>query len=208
MSQQEFLKKLRRELEDLPAGDVDEIIEDYRSYFDEALAAGRPIEDVIAAHGDPRQLAKELRTELDLRQWEKHHSPANFWKAIFALGSLAVADIFILVPALLSLAALTLILFFILSLFGVIGIGTLLDLLSSGYEPSEGSVSYFLFRGIGFLIASFGGGVLLVFALRGVVNQLTRYARLHYRLLPPTLLSAEPSDAAEKHSNNQHAREE
>lgn len=208
MSQQEFLKKLRRELEDLPAGDVDEIIEDYRSYFDEAVAAGRPLEDVIAAHGDPRQLAKELRTELDLRRWEKHHTPANFRKAIFALGSLAVANIFILVPALLILSAVSLILFFILSLFGIIGIGTLLDLLSSSYEPSEGSAFYFIFRGVGFLAASIGGGVLLVFTLRFVVTQLARYARLHYRLLPPSLHSTEPSNTARERSNNQHAKEE
>ena len=190
MNREEFLENVRRELGDMPVRDVDEIIEDYRSYFDEALAAGRAIEDVVAAHGDPRQLAQELRTEMGLRRWEEHHTPVNLWKAALALCGLAAADIMVLLPALLVLGSVTLILFFILSLFGVIGIGTLLDLVSSSYDPAEGSATYLLLRSMGLLTASIGGGVLLVFALRRAIAQLARYARLHYRLLRPGILGA------------------
>jgi len=185
MNREEFLEKLRRELEDLPARDVDEIIGDYRSYFDEALAAGRAIEEVVAVHGPPRRLAQELRTEMGLRRWEKHPTPANLWKTALALCGLAAADIMVLLPALLVLGSIALILLFVFSLFGVIGIGTLLDLVSSRYDPAEGSPVYLLLRSLGLLAASIGGSVLLVFALRGAIARLASYARLHYRLLRP-----------------------
>lgn len=190
MNQEEFLECVRSELGDMPDRDVDEIIEDYRSYFDEALAAGRAIEDVVAAHGNPRRLAQELRAEMGLRRWEEHHTPQNLWKAALALLGLAAADIVVLLPALLVFGLVTLILFFVFSLFGVIGIGTLLDLVSSSHHPAEGSVIYLLLRSIGFMAASIGGGFLLVFALRRAFAQLARYARLHYRLLRPGVLGA------------------
>lgn len=183
MNQEEFLENLRSALGDVPVGDVDEIVADYKSYFNEALAAGRSTEDVIAAHGDPKRLAQELRVELGLRRWENRKTPANLWKATLALGGLAAADIIILLPALLVLGLITLILFFVFSLFGVIGIGTLLSLMSSSYDPAEGSVASLLLRSIGFLTACIGGGVLLVFALRIIMTQLARYVRLHFKML-------------------------
>ncbi len=195
MSQEEFLENLRRELGDVPVRDVDEIIEDYRSYFDEALTAGRSIGEVVAAHGDPRRLAQELRTEMGLRRWEAYRTPANLWKAVLALGGLAVADVIILLPALLVLGLITLVLFFVLSLLGVIGIGTLLDLVSFSYDPAEGSPTYLLFRSVVLLTSCIGGIVLLVFSLRKAMTQLARYARLHYRVLRPrsAQLNAEKS---------------
>lgn len=194
MIQEKFLEDLRRELGDLPVDEVDEIIEDYRSYFDEAYAAGRSIDEVIASHGDPRRLAQELRTEMGLRRWEEHQTPSNLWKALLTLGGLAAADVIILLPALLILGLVTLTLFFVFSLFGVIGIGTLLGLISSSHDPAEGSAIYLLLRSIGLLTACLGGGILLVFALRKAMAQLARYARLHYRLLRPETSSAAPSN--------------
>lgn len=190
MRREEFIEIIRHELGGMPVRDVDEIIDDYQSYFDEALAAGRAIEDVVAAHGNPQRLAKELRTEMGLRRWEEHHSPLNLWKAALALCGLAAADIMVLLPALLVLGSVALILFFVFSLFGVIGIGTLLDLASSNLDPFEGSATYLLLRSMGLLTASIAGGFLLVFAVRRAVAQLIRYARLHYRLLRPGMLGA------------------
>lgn len=183
MNQDQFIQELRRGLADVPAADVAEIIADYQSYFNEAQAAGRNIDDVVAAHGDPRRLAQELRAEMGFRQWEDHRSPRNFWKAALALGGLAAVDLVILIPGLLVFGALILILFFVLSLFGVIGIGTLIDLISGTSDPAEGSAAYLLMRSIGFVAASVGGGALVIVALRKGMTQLTRYARLHYRLL-------------------------
>ncbi|CTQ67056.1 DUF1700 domain-containing protein [Roseibium alexandrii] len=183
MTQEKFIQDLRHELSGLPGDDIEEIVADYCSYFDEARAAGRDIEDVVAAHGDPRRLAQELRAEMDLRQWEEHHTPQNFWKAVIALGGVAAVDLVVLLPSLLMLGLTALILFFVLSLLGIIGIGTLLDVISDSHDPAQGSATYLVLRSFGHLATSIGGGFLLVFALRKGLVQLTRHMRCRYLLL-------------------------
>lgn len=185
MSEDEFLEQLRRELKGLPADEVEDIVSDYQSYFEEARAAGRTTDDVMAAHGDPYKLAQELRAELGLFRWEQHRTPVNLWRAVLALSGLIAVDLVILAPALLMIGLGILGLFFVMSLLGVIGIGTLLDVFSSSFDPAEGSAVYLVLRSIGFLIACFGGAVVLLFALRKAVTHLARYARLHYQLLRP-----------------------
>ena len=77
-----------------------------------------------------------------------------------------------------------------LSLLGLIGLGHLLSLTPFNDNPAEGSAISRLLSGIGLLAASFGGGFLLIFALRETMTRLTRYARLHYRLLRPGKFNA------------------
>lgn len=193
MKRDQFLEDLRRELGDIPKPEIDEIIEDYQSYFDDAQADGRSVDDAVAAHGDPRRLAQELRAELGLRRWERHRTPANFRKAALALSGLAAVDLFILLPGLLLFGLVVVIGFFVLSLFGIIGLGHLLSLTPFSDNPAEGTAKSRLFFGIGLLAASFSGGFLLLFALRQTMKRLIRYARLHYRLLQPETLKAAKS---------------
>mgnify|MGYP004444994735 CR=1 FL=1 len=193
MNQEQFLQELRQGLAGIPAHDIDDITADYQSYFDEAEAAGRRVDDVLAAHGDPRRLARELRAEMGFRQWEDRHSPGSFWNAALALGGLAAIDIVILVPGVIVLGAVILILFFVLSLFGVIGIGTLLDLISGSTDPAEGSVAYLVLRSIALLAASVGGGIVIVLGLKRGMSQLLRYGRHHYRLLRPNQRNVVPA---------------
>ncbi|WP_394689619.1 DUF1700 domain-containing protein [Hoeflea sp.] len=180
-----FLQALRRELGDIPTPEADEIIEDYRSYFEDAQAAGRSIEDAVAAHGDPKRLAQELRAELGLRRWESERTPANFGKALLALGGLAALDILVLLPVLLLLGLVVVVVFFVLSLLGIIGIGHLLSLAPFSDTTVEGSAMSRLVSGTGLLAASLCGGYLLFLGLREAMTRLIRYARLHYRLLRP-----------------------
>lgn len=193
MNQEQFIRELRQGLAGIPAHDIDDITADYQSYFDEAESAGRSLDDVLAAHGDPRRLARELRAEMGFRQWEDRHSPGSFWNAALALGGLAAIDIVILVPGVIVLGAVILILFFVLSLFGVIGIGTLLELISGSTDPSEGTVAYLVLRSIALLAASVGGGIVIVLGLKRGMSQLLRYGRHHYRLLRPGSLDAVPA---------------
>ena len=74
MNKAAFLRCLRDGLAGLPAQDIDEILADYAAYFDEAHASGRSEEDVAAALGDPKRLARELRAETGLRRWENHRA--------------------------------------------------------------------------------------------------------------------------------------
>src|SRR5207253_8546602 len=100
MNRMAFLRALHDRLDGMPDREVDEILADYVSYFDEAQAAGRSEQDVAAALGDPRRLARELRAETGLRRWENHRSLGNSAAALLALGGLAAVDILFLLPLL------------------------------------------------------------------------------------------------------------
>src|SRR5260370_30659286 len=98
-----FLTILQDGLGGLPAREVDDIVADYTAYFDEAHASGRSEEEVAAALGDPRRLARELRAEAGLRHWENHRSLGNTGAALLALGGLAAVDLLLLLPQLFAL---------------------------------------------------------------------------------------------------------
>jgi uncharacterized membrane protein len=179
MTRDLFLRALRGGLRGLPPGDIDDIVADYTAYFDEARASGRREEDVAAALGDPKRLARELRAETGLRRWENQRSLGNFIAALLALGGLATVDLFVLLPLLLALGLATMVIGIVIVAFFVAGLATLLSALLSAALAG-------ILTGIGFVAGSVGSGALLLLALTGAVRLLGHYARLHYRLLKPT----------------------
>lgn len=193
MNRVAFLHHLRGGLTGLSAQEIDDILADYNAYFDEAHASGRSEEEVAAALGDPRRLARELRAETGLRRWENHHSLGNSATALLALGGLAAVDILLLLLLLPLLFAVTLAVLLIgLAMFvlGIVGIGALLSLLKIGQFASIAAIVLRAAAGIGLIAASVGLGGLLVLGFNGAVKILGRYARLHYRLLKPEQGSA------------------
>ena len=100
MNRLAFLTILHDGLAGLPERETDDILADYMSYFDEAQAAGRSEDEVAAALGDPRRLARELRAESGLRRWENHRSLGNSAAALLALGGLAAVDVLVMLPLL------------------------------------------------------------------------------------------------------------
>ncbi|CCE05244.1 conserved membrane hypothetical protein [Bradyrhizobium sp. STM 3843] len=185
MNRVAFLTILNDGLAGLPAREVDDIIADYMSYFDEAEAAGRSEVDVAAALGDPRRLARELRAETGLRHWENRRSLGNSAAALLALGSLATVDILFLLPILFAVMLVMLVIGLIVLVLGIVGIGLLLSLVKVGHFASIAAMLLRAVAGIGLIAGSVGGGALLLLALNGAVKMLGNHARLHYRLLKP-----------------------
>ncbi len=179
MTRDTFLRALRAGLAGLPTSEIDDIMADYTAYFDEASASGRREEDVAAALGDPKRLARELRAETGLRRWENQRSLGNFVAAVLALGGLATVDLFVLLPLLFALTLATMVIGIVIVALCVAGLATLLSALLS---PSLAGI----LTGVGLVAGSVGGGALLLLALTGAVRLLGHYARLHYRLLKPT----------------------
>jgi uncharacterized membrane protein len=180
-----FLRVLRDGLAGLPAREIDDILADYTAYFDEAHASGRSEEDVAAALGDPRRLARELRAESGLRRWENHRNLGNTAAALLALGGLAAVDIPFLLPLLLAVTLAFLVIALVIFVLGIVGIGLLLSLLKIGHFASIAAMVLRALAGIGLVAGSMGCGALLLLALNGAVKMLGDYARLHYRLLKP-----------------------
>jgi uncharacterized membrane protein len=185
MNRVTFMRILRDGLAGLPADDINEILADYASYFDEAHASGRSEDDVAAALGDPRRLARELRAESGLRRWEDHHSVRNSTTALLALGGLAAVDLFFLLPLLFLVMLAMLVIGLVVFILGIVGLGLVLSLVKIGHFASIGAMVMRALSGIGLLSASVGCGAVLLLVLNGAVKMLGHYARLHYRLLKP-----------------------
>jgi uncharacterized membrane protein len=180
-----FLTILDDGLAGLPKRELDDILADYMSYFDDAAASGRSEAEVAAALGDPRRLARELRAETGLRHWENHRSLRNSGAALLALGGLATVDIVLLLPLLFAAALVMLVMGLVVVVLGIVGIGLLLSLVKLGHFASIAAMLLRAVAGIGLMSASVGIGALLLLALNGAVKMLGTYARLHYRLLKP-----------------------
>jgi len=185
MNRVAFLTILNDGLAGLPADEIDDILADYMSYFDEAAASGRSEAEVAAALGDPRRLARELRAETGLRHWENHRSLGNSAAALLALGGLAAVDIMFLLPLLFVVMLTMLVIGLVIFVLGIVGIALLLSLVKIGHFASIGGMVLRAVAGIGLISASVGGGALLLLALNAVVRMLGGYARLHYRVLKP-----------------------
>jgi uncharacterized membrane protein len=185
MNRIDFLRMLHDGLDGLPEPVVDDILSDYVAHFEEARAAGRSEDEVAAALGDPRQLARELRAETRLRQWEGDRSLRNSATALLALGGLAAVDLFLLLPLLLAAGLALFVSGIVTFALGVAGIGTLFSVFKIAVFASITRLLLRVVVGIALLAASVGIGSLVLLALNAVVRALGNYARLHYRLLKP-----------------------
>ena len=185
MNRADFLRRLSDGLAGLPAREAEDILDDYSSYFDEGIAAGRSEADVAAALGDPARLARELRAETGLRRWEDDHSLRNSASVLLALGGLAAVDIVLLVPLLFAALLTMLILGFVMFVLGIVGIGLLVSVFKLAGVASIAKLVLRAVAGIGLISASGGIAMLLLFAVNAAVGKLGSYARLHYRLLKP-----------------------
>ena len=184
MTREEFLKTLRRSLSGLPQAQIDDIISDYEAHFDAGRDAGRSEESVAAALGDPKRLARELRLEAGIRRWQEERNPSSAVAAIVAFLSLGAIDIIFILP-ILALILLLLFTFYIASFAVLIAgavvflVGPFVGLLSGGFAV--------MLAGLGMTAGALAALTLLTIISIGLVNALTRFARLHYRILQPAI---------------------
>ncbi len=184
MTRAEFISRLRRGLNGLPASTINEIVADHEAHFDEAVAAGRAEAEVAAALGDPARLAREVRVEAGLKRWDEEKNPSAAAAAIFAVLGLGAIDILILLPLLMGVLG---------ALFGVF-VAVIAMFFAGGVvfaagpfaEPPGGPMTAIL-AGIGLMALATSAGALLTIVTVWLVNGLVWYARLHYRLLKPAI---------------------
>ena len=107
MNRDTFLQALSDALSTLSAAERDEILQDYASYFADALADGQSETEVAAKLGDPVKLARELIAQRRLGAWESRRSPKNLWALCAATAALGFMNLALAVPFLCYLAVLT-----------------------------------------------------------------------------------------------------
>jgi uncharacterized membrane protein len=184
MTRAEFISRLRRGLAGLPVTTIADIVADHEAHFADAEAAGRSEAEVAAALGDPDRLARELRAEAGLKQWEEKKSPSNAAGAIIALLGLGALDVMFLLPLLMGvLGALFGVLVAVAALFVGGGFVFAMGPLAS---PPGGPITAFLI-GLGLMATATFLGALLTAATVGLFNLVVWYGRLHFRLLKPAI---------------------
>jgi uncharacterized membrane protein len=184
MTRAEFMTRLRRGLAGLPVTTIADIVADHEAHFADAQAAGRSEAEVAAALGDPDRLARELRAEAGLKQWEERKNPSNAMAAVIALLGLGALDLMFLLPLLMGvLGALFGILVAVVTVFVVGGFVFAMGPLTA---PPGGAITAFL-AGLGLMAAATFLGSLLTVVTVGVVNAVVWYGRLHFRLLKPAM---------------------
>lgn len=184
MTRQAFIDRLRLGLSGLPPKTIAEIVADYEAHFTDGAAAGRTEAEVADALGDPGRLARELRAEAGLKQWEAQKNPSGAAAAVFAVLGLGAIDLLILLPILMGVAG---------TLFGLI-IADIAVFFAGGFvfaagpflDPPGGAVVALL-GGMGLMALAASGGAILALATIWLVNGLVWYGRLHYRLLKPAI---------------------
>jgi len=184
MTREEFLKKLRRGLSGLPQAQIEDIVSDYEAHFEAGLEAGRSEEVVAAALGDPTRLARELRLEAGIRRWQEERNPSSAAAAIVAFISLGAIDLIFILP-ILALVIFLLLTFYLAS-FAVLVAGAVVFLVGPFVGLLSGGFSLLLI-GLGLTAGALASLALLTIISIGLVNALTRFARLHYRILEPAI---------------------
>ena len=184
MTREAFIARLRAGLRDVPPAAADEIIADYQAHFTEGAAKGRSEDAIAAALGDPDRLARELKAEAGVRQWETRRSPEAAAVAVFAVLGLGAIDILFLLPIVLAMVSVEFGL--IVAAIGVFVAGGLVFALGP-VAGAPGGAAVALLAGLGMMAGAIAGLALLTLLGIGMTNVLVWYGRLHYQLLKPAI---------------------
>ncbi|HEY9217235.1 MAG TPA: DUF1700 domain-containing protein [Phenylobacterium sp.] len=184
MTRQMFMDRLREGLRGLPPQAISDVVADYEAHFAEGEAAGRSEADVAAALGDPDRLARELRAEVGLRQWEEQKNPSAAVGAVFAVIGLSALDLLFILPLLIGVVS---------AVFGV-AIAVIAVFFAGGvvfvggpFMDPPGGAATALFLGMGMMAGSLSVGAVLTLISIGLVNLIVWYGRLHFKLLKPAM---------------------
>jgi uncharacterized membrane protein len=177
----EFLATLRAGLRGVPAKIVDEIVDDYTAYFDEAVAANRNEAEVASALGDPLSLADEVRMQLRIEAFEAAPSARSAVQVILGAVTMGALNLVLLCVAgpLLALMAFGA----ILGVLAAVGAGIWFLFAGASLGVPGGTVTTVLCA-LGLFSAAVSATAVLALAAKLLVGGIARYARHHYRLLP------------------------
>ena len=155
MTKQRFLSELQKHLMKLPVQDRQEILQDYNEYFTIAETEGKTEQQVIAALGSPKQIAKELLATYYIEEMEKSTSPTNTFHAIWAGIGLGFLNIMFIVGPFIGILG-------ILFSFWAVGISLVISplLVIAGAALTSATFSWFDFF-LAIMCCGFGIAILI-----------------------------------------------
>ena len=117
----DYLNKLEKSLRYMSADEKAEIVQDYREHFEIGLEAGKSEQQIIAALGDPRELAKMYTALGATRRAHESKSVKDTWQMLGAIARYKVGGGILM--ASLYFAALSAMLVLFAAAVGLIGGG-------------------------------------------------------------------------------------
>jgi uncharacterized membrane protein len=95
---QYFLENLEKNLKGIPKDEINDILEDFREYFDVGSERGRTEDEIILSFGNPKNIAKQIKAESYIKKAEANTSAANITRAVFTTVSLSFFNIIFILP--------------------------------------------------------------------------------------------------------------
>ncbi len=189
MDRAQYLNILEKNLKSLKKEEKDDILQDFKEYFEIGIERGRTLQELMNSLGSPKILARQIMFESYVKQAEKSASAAHIGKAVFTSIGLSFFNLIFILPLFLIILGLLTSLFAVavaLSAAGVTGsIGSLFLPLISQYVTFNTSihpaVMAFAFLGVGaFGIIFFIGDI---FFSRFLFGLTARYLRFNLEII-------------------------
>ena len=99
MNKVEFLRRLSKTLDNIPAVEKNDILFDYEEHFNIGMEAGRTEEEIAQSLGDPYILSKQINVNYMINKAEKTATAGNVLKAVLASVGLGFFNlVFVLGP--------------------------------------------------------------------------------------------------------------
>lgn len=98
MTQREFIDIMSHHLKGLTESEKKDILSDYEEHFAIGRQAGKSEEEIAAALGDPKGLAKQYRAETMVRRVQEKHTVANVINVIIAALALGMFNLIFVLP--------------------------------------------------------------------------------------------------------------
>ena len=93
-----FLENLEKNLRGMPKEEINDILDDFREYFDVGSERGRSEDEIILSFGNPKNIANQIKAESYIKKAEANTSAANITRAVFTTVGLSFFNIIFILP--------------------------------------------------------------------------------------------------------------
>jgi len=153
MNKIQYLERLGKSLKSLPEAEREDILNDFKEYFEVGIERGRPEEELSIALGNPKTLARQIMLESYIKKAEETKSAVHIVRAIFMSIGLSFFNIIFILPVFLAIFCVLISLFAVSVSLGAAGVtgtvGSFFYPLYSQYVSFNVNIASMIFAFIG-----------------------------------------------------------
>lgn len=111
MNKVQFLEQIRKGLKGLPKEEINDIIIDFKEYFEVGAERGRKEQEIAFSLGEPKVLAKQIKAESYIKKAEESSNTLNIARAVFMTVGLSFFNLIFILPIFLLMISILAVLF-------------------------------------------------------------------------------------------------